>query len=381
LYVPGEPRPPHAADVGDPYVTAFCHAITRGIKQAPFWVMEQQPGGINWARHNPGVGPGAVRLWTWHALASGAEAVVYFRWRACRFAQEQYHAGLRKHDGSANLGYEEVVSLAGERRLMDEIEAAPYAPEVAILNDYEDLWAIQLQPHNHDYSYQRGQFAAHRACQRLGVACDLVSPDADLSRYKLVLAPTLHLAGAALAQRLAAYVQGGGHLVLGIRSGFKTETNVVTDQPLPGAFGALAGVEVDAWHSLSPAMTYRLRLGEQELAAGVWAEALRPGPDASAAATWRGGPFAGLAALTERRAGRGSAWYWGWHPSAEAAVAVLQVLADRAGVARLAEPLPDGVLLVRRGDRRLWFNFTDHAQPVEAEGNVAILPPRDVVIG
>jgi beta-galactosidase len=326
------------------------------------------------------VAPGAVRLWTWHALASGAEAVVYFRWRACRFAQEQYHTGLRKHDASADQGYEEVLNLLGERGLMNEIEAAPAAPEVAILNDYEDLWAIQLQPHNHDYSYQRGQFALHRACQRLGIACDLVSPGADLSRYKLVLAPALHLATDALAHRLAAYVEAGGHLVLGIRSGFKTETNVVTDQPLPGVFRPLIGADVRSWHSLSSAQAYGLKLGERELVAGVWAEALRPGAEATAVATWSSGPFAGDAALTERRIGAGSAWYWAWHPSPDAAVAVLQHLADRAGVTRLAEPLPDGVLSIRRGGRRLWFNFTDRAQAVESDGAVMIVPPRDLVI-
>ena len=124
LYMPGEPHSPHAHDVGDPYVTGFCHAITRGIKQAPFWVMEQQAGGINWADYNPGVDRGAVRLWTWHALAEGADAVVYFRWRACLFAQEQMHTGLRKHDGSADLGYVEVKELQGERALMDKIAAA-----------------------------------------------------------------------------------------------------------------------------------------------------------------------------------------------------------------------------------------------------------------
>jgi beta-galactosidase len=154
----------------------------------------------------------------------------------------------------------------------------------------------------------------------------------------------------------------------------------VTDQPLPGVFRKLAGMEVDAWHSLSPVMAYPLALGEHKLAAGVWAEALRPGPDSSVVATWSGGPFAGLAALTERPAGAGTVWYWGWHPDAAAAIAVLQVLADRAGVTRLVEPLPDGVLLVRRGARRLWFNFTDHAQTVEAEGDVVIVPPRDLVI-
>ena len=64
---------------------------------------------------------------------------------------------------------------------------------MAILSDYEDLWALQLQPHRKDFSYQRAQFVLYRACQRLGIPCDVVSPDADLARYKLVLAPALHL--------------------------------------------------------------------------------------------------------------------------------------------------------------------------------------------
>lgn len=380
LYAPDEARAPHAYDVGDPYVTGFCHAITRGVKQSPFWVMEQQCGNVNWSAYNTGVGPGAARLWTWHALASGAEAVVYFRWRACRYAQEQMHSGLRRHDGSADVGYEEVAALRGERRLMDEIEAAPCAPEVAILNDYEDLWAVQLQPHHRDFSYQRAQFALYRACQRLGIACDLVSPDADLAHYKLILAPALLLATDDLAQRLAEAAERGAHVVLGVRSGFKTASNVVTDLPLPGAFRELVGAEVRAWHSLPPGVAYPLGLDGEPMAAGTWAESLTPGPDAISVAQWTSGPFAGTAALTERAMGAGRAWYWGWQPSAMQALNVMRLLADRSGVTRLAKPLPDGVLLVRRGSRRLWFNFTDRAQTVEAEGDAVILPPRDVAI-
>lgn len=378
---PGAFRAFYAHDVGDPYVTGFCHAITRGIKQAPFWVMEQQCGNVNWSTHNTGVGPGAVRLWTWHALASGADAVVYFRWRACRFAQEQMHSGLRKHDGSADLGYEEVTALQGERSLMDEIAAAPYEPEVAILNDYEDLWAVQLQPHHRDFSYQRAQFVLYRACQELGIGCDLVSPHADLSRYKLVLAPALMLATDDLAARLRAYVEAGGHLVLGVRSGFKTESNVVTDLPLPGVFRKLVGAEARAWHSLPPNAGYEFGYGENgdPHFARVWAEALSP-ESAEVLAEWKGGAFAGMAALTRARRGKGSAYYWGWHPSPAQAVAALALLADQAGVRRLKRPLSLGVLLVRRGTHRLWFNFTDHAQTVEAEGDVVIVPPRDVAV-
>lgn len=39
-----------------------------------------------------------IRLWTWEALAHGAEIVSYFRWRQATSAQEQMHAGLNLAD-------------------------------------------------------------------------------------------------------------------------------------------------------------------------------------------------------------------------------------------------------------------------------------------
>ena len=47
---------------------------------------------------------GMVRLWTWQALAHGAEVVSYFRWRQAPFAQEQMHTGLHRPDRSLDQG-------------------------------------------------------------------------------------------------------------------------------------------------------------------------------------------------------------------------------------------------------------------------------------
>ena len=160
---------------------------------------------VNWASYNPVVRPGTVRLWTWHALAAGADAVVYFRWRAVRFAFEQHHSGLLHHDATPAIGYQELLAMRDERATMAEISKHPVQAEVALLLDYDDLWAIQIQPHRQDFSYYRHLFLFHRACEKLGIPADIVSPDADLSRYKLIVAPSAFLADAALAERLTAY--------------------------------------------------------------------------------------------------------------------------------------------------------------------------------
>jgi beta-galactosidase len=237
LYMPSAVQPVFAYDVGDPYLTSLGHALMRGFKlQRPFWIMEQQCGNVNWAAYNTGIRPGTVRLWTWHALASGAEAVIYFRWRAGLFAQEQFHSGLLHHDASLAVGYTDLQAMQAERSLMAEIALAPHQAQVALLLDYDSLWAIRLQPHHRDFEFMRHLFVYYRALQRLGLPADIVSVDADLSSYKLVIAPTAFLATEQLAASLKAYAEAGGTLLFGVRAGFKTMDNQVTGQPLPGPF-------------------------------------------------------------------------------------------------------------------------------------------------
>ncbi len=380
LYLPGQPRPQEPAyDLGDPYVSGYYHDLTRGLNPHPYWVMEQQAGSINWGRLNPGVRPGAVRLWTWHALAGGAEAVMYFRWRACLYGQEQYHSGLLHHDATPDLGYREVLEMLPERARMAEIAAQPApAPQVALLSDYDDLWALELQPHRQDYGYQRAQFGLYAALQRLGIPCDIVSPRADLGRYRLVLAPSLMVVDEEIASNLRAYVEGGGSLVLGVRSGFKTASNRVTDQTLPGLLRGLAGASVTEWHALPPGAGYDLAgAAGQTGPATFWAEQLNL---EGAAAHWRytSGPFDGAPAFSENRFGAGRCFYWGWYPTPEQAGEVLGWLARRLGIERLAE-LPQGVIAARRGRFLLLLNFTNQQQTARVQGREVVVPGRGVL--
>jgi beta-galactosidase len=83
---------------GHPDIAGFHHDLYRGCGRGRMWVMEQQPGPVNWAAYNPAPLPGMVRAWTWEAFAHGAEVVSYFRWRQAPFGQEQMHAGLQRPD-------------------------------------------------------------------------------------------------------------------------------------------------------------------------------------------------------------------------------------------------------------------------------------------
>ena len=175
---------------GDPDMQAFHHDLYRAMNKGRWWVMEQQPGPVNWAPYNPAPLPGMVRLWTWEAFAHGAEVVSYFRWRQAPFAQEQMHAGLMRPDDVAAPGLAEAAAVAAEIGEMPEVDSAQ-AP-VALILEYASAWAWDVLPQGADFDYFRLVFDAYQAVRRQGFSVDILSADhADLSGYKLVLAPGL----------------------------------------------------------------------------------------------------------------------------------------------------------------------------------------------
>ncbi|MEZ5478112.1 MAG: beta-galactosidase [Thiolinea sp.] len=172
---------------GDPDFQAFHHDLYRAVGRGRWWVMEQQPGPVNWAPYNPAPLPGMVRLWTWEAFAHGAEVVAYFRWRQAPMAQEQMHAGLLRPDSMAAAGLAEVETVA--RELADAPAIAPLQAEVALLFDYQADWMWSIKPHGQGLNYFDLVLEHYRALRRLGLSVDIVGPDADFAAYPLVLRP------------------------------------------------------------------------------------------------------------------------------------------------------------------------------------------------
>jgi len=374
-------EPAYAYDVGEPVITQMGHDLTRGLKQAPFWVMEQQCGQINWGAYNPGIRPGTVRLWSWHAVASGASGIVYFRWRACLYAQEQYHSGLLHHDASPDVGYEDLLLLSQEKTLLDEISRQPFESPVALVLDYNDLWAIQIQPHRKNFGYLRNMFVFYQALTRLGINVDIVSPQADFKGYKLLISPTALLGDSTLATRFMEYSDQGGLLLLGVRSGFNTPSKIVVDQPLPGSFRDLAGVAIKSWHSLPPGIGYTLGSDLQGLSgqATIWAEALGPDNTAQTLVTYRSGPFSGMTAISERPLGWGRVYYCGFYPDNVQALGLLRYLVNRAGIPTIPR-LHESTIAIRRGPYTILLNFSDYPHIVELPGRSVTVNPRDVQV-
>ena len=338
---------------GHPDIAAFHHDLYRGCSGGRWGVMEQQPGPVNWARFNPAPLPGMVALWTLEAAAHGAELTSYFRWRQAPFAQEQMHAGLLRPDSSEAEAADEVRAAAA---VLAEIgpQVCARAP-AALVFSYEVAWVIGIQPQGHSFRYLELVFEAYSALRARGLDVDIVSPDADLSGYRMVLVPTLPIVPAGFAEKLAALQCP---VLLGPRSGSKSESFCIPE-------GLAPGKDVRDLIPLTVTRVESLRDGVAEPADGF------------AVTRWREDVVSDLAPEVVDGAGRGVVYYrdgvrycavW---PDRALLALLVERIAGEAGVPLL--DLPEGIRVRCTEAHVFTFNYAATAVFVPHLG--ATLPP------
>jgi beta-galactosidase len=232
---------------GHPDFTAFHHDLYRGVGKGRWQVIEQQPGPVNWGAWNPAPLDGMVRAWTWEAFAHGAETVSYFRWRQAPYAQEQMHAGLMRPDNIEAQGGIEARAVAKELAIV--AGATTCQAPVALIFDYEAIWAAQIQPQGRDYRPLEIILAFYSAARRLGLDIDVIDPKADLTGYKIILCPLQIFMSASLSQRILAC---GAVCILGPRCGSKTDDFQIPTDLAPGNGRDLIDITVSRVESLRP---------------------------------------------------------------------------------------------------------------------------------
>ena len=344
----------HFVRQGDPDFQAFHHDLYRAVGRGRWWVMEQQPGPVNWAPYNPAPLPGMVRLWTWEAFAHGAEAVCYFRWRQAPFAQEQMHAGLLRPDDADAPGLAEVAQVA--RELAAAPDVTPARAPVALIFDYAADWAWTVQPHGKGLSYFSLVFDHYRALRRAGLSVDILPPTArNFAVYRAVFAPGLmHM-----TDDLKSALSGSGcEVVLGPRSGAR-DAGFSIPVPLPPAIPGL-DVTVSRVESLRPDMPVQVRGGG---AVKAYREELETALDP----VWiddNGHPVA----IRQARV----TYVGGWGDD-ELLDRLVAGISRSAGIETVS--MPRGVRARDTGSERFWFNYNPY--PVDCPAGH--IPSADVL--
>jgi len=358
------------AETSHPDIAPFHHDLYRGVGRGRFWVMEQQPGPVNWAPWNPEPKPGMVRLWTWEALAHGAETVSYFRWRQATSAQEQMHAGLNLaglHEWS--MGGREAKHVAEDLQKIGPLPASHKA-RVAMVYDYEASWITRIQPQGADFSFIEIMFRWYEAARRLGLDIDIVPPGAPLDDYALILVPCLPYVSEAA---MRAFENAKGVIVFGPRTGSKTRDFKIPEGLPPGELRVLMGFRVLAVSSLRPGLVASVK-GEVSGQIIKWRERVECGASTEVLAH-----FENEAPAVLRK--KNTLSLLGW-PDEPLLAEVMGYAAREAALESI--PIPDAVRLRRRGDLVFAFNYgnqawspPDFGQRLLGSGDVL---PQDVAI-
>jgi beta-galactosidase len=365
----------------DPARIGATHDLVRGWLRRNFWVMETQPGNVDWAGVSNSLDRGETRALTWEAIGHGADCVAYWQWRSALNGQEQYHGALVGPDGEPLPIYGELAATAREVAAASSVLAGTSpVSEVAILHDYDSRWAIDFNRFSNRWDNVDVLLGWYRPLAELAQSVDIVDPSFDLDDYRIVFGPGLNVLSDELGAHLAGYVERGGHLVLGPRSGMKDEWNALRLERQPGPLVATLGGRVEQFHALLEDVPVSGEWGRG--VATAWAESLSAGGGADVLVRYgaANGWLDGQPAAISRAAGRGRITYVGALFDAELTRAMMTRLVVDAGVRPAAFPVPQGVeVLRRRGDGRDVFVVVNLATEPRA---VALpRPMRDALAG
>jgi beta-galactosidase len=312
-----------------------------------------------------------VRLWSWEALAHGADVVSYFPWRQLPYAQEQHHAALLRCDGEPAAVWPEIEQVARELRALDG-QLQPSAPSpVALVFDYQAAWTLAIQPQGKSFSYPALVYRFYTALRRLGVDVDVVLAGRPLDGYRLVVVPTLPMLDDAA---LTALSRSAATVVLGPRTGSKTLDFAIPARLGPGELQDVLPLQVTQVESLPPGVADELS----------WSAAPPPTtvpPRRYPVTHWREHLTSALPASAHFSDGRPAAYrsdrwhYLGFWPDEAFLMDYLESCLGERGVATTR--LPDGLRLRRRGDLVFAFNVGDDAVSAPApEGAVFVIGQR-----
>ena len=350
--------------------------LMRGAKGRNFWVMEQTAGPMGWGEFGRNLWPGELRSIAYQQIAQGCDGLVWFRWRTCTAGREQYWHGLLGHDGKAGRRYREAQKTALElARVGPKIAGSEVLAEVALIFDYDSLWAFEAQTAYCGCDYVQSLLRYYAAFYRRGLNLHLISSRDDFRKYRLVVASHLLVLPDATATRLNEFVHQGGVLLADCRTGVKDEANLCHARTLPGLLRESLGIAIDEYESLEDSFIYQARSadGRRRCTASLYADWVRC-EAATPLYRYATPHVRDFAMLTRNRHGRGHAFYLGAIVRESAFYDELAETLLRAAGLPAPALAPNGVQIrTRRAKEHLYSFYVNHLnRPVELELNEGV---------
>ena len=348
-----------------PSTTAFYFDLMRGLGQGKPWLLlEQAPSHVQWHPENPLKRPGIMRLQTYQAIAHGSNSALFFQWRQSRSGEEMYHSAIISHAGHERTRvFREVAALGAELRTLEQdlLQTTPQA-QVALLMSWSNWWAVEDQ-HTPgtpvDYLAELQRY--YQALWQLNCTVDVVSPEADLTPYTLVLAPLFTLVSEEQGERIESYVEQGGTFVTTYFSGMVDEHYRAWQGGFPGPLRHTLGIWVEEFDPLPIGKTNTLLSNQAQqnwngtYTCDHWCDIVHL-EGAHALSVFGDDFYAGSPAITEHHFGLGRALYVATRPDDACISALMSRLQLQL---ELTAPLqaPKDVEVVQRQNAQTVYTF------------------------
>ncbi|MEN3042106.1 MAG: beta-galactosidase [Fervidobacterium sp.] len=242
----------------DPLRQSANHTLMRSLKKAPFLVIEQQPGRVNWREVNENYGAEYLGMWIKQGFLNGAFGVMPFRFDQIRFGAEQYHGGLVDYAGRKTKRLEEFNKVKSETLGVLEPKR-----EVAVYFSYENEWIHRINHVNRKFKYWDSVVDIFKSIRNLGYNVDFVFDDDDIQDYKVLIVPYAFKISNAFVEKIKKFK---GTVYITCMSGLKDEQNWIVERSPQGLIEEV-GIEVMDFGAVNKCSGF---IFNQKIEVGYW---------------------------------------------------------------------------------------------------------------
>lgn len=369
--------------------TAMRHDLMRGLKGAPFMLMEQTPSQQNWQRYNSLKRPGQMRAQSYQTVAHGADTIQFFQLRRSVGGCEKFHGAVIAHAGIEDTRvFREVKQLGQELEKLGTMTlGSENKAEVGIVFDWDNYWALEYTSGpSEDITYVNTIHQYYKYFYEKNIAVDMVPVDADFSNYKVIVAPVLYMVKQGMKEALEKYVADGGVLVTTYMSGIVDESDNVHLGGYPGPLRKLAGVWVEEIDALAPEQKNKAVFADgTKTECGLVCDLMHL-EGAECIAKYGADFYAGMPAVTKNTFGNGAVYYIGTRLDTEGLNKIMNSIVEKALVAPVIDEPTELEVVVRTSkDAEFYFimNFKDGEYPVPAcfTGETDVLSEKKIESG
>lgn len=359
-----EPIAPHEIAFGLDYI--------RGLKGENFWITEAIMG----AQGHDVTGflprPNQAKMWSYQSMAHGCDSLMYFRYRGATKGAEQFCYGVIDADNVKRRKFYEVQSFFQDISKYSQALTAPIKNQVAIVYDYDSLASFRIQRQSILLDVQTEMQKFYKVFYDVNVGVDIIPEDRGFADYKIVILPQLIITKPEMREKIRAYVENGGTVVLTYRCAVKDEdNNIPFGETVPVGYNELAGVCVAETESLQEFDAFPVKgCGEFEDingVGGIFRDMLEV-KDAEILFRYQDMFYEEYAAVTRRRSKEGCVYYIGCGLEQSITKRLMESIMDERGIER--HFLADGVELACRGDekQRIKIYINHNAASVVVDG-------------